>query len=103
MRTMIRQEQRCLTGRIASTDDHDGSVRTCLRLHLSGGVVDADAFELSQPLYSQAVVARTSGDNHGTSRDDIAVFESDVMRVSVGEERSRPDAQLHSDTELHRL
>ena len=51
------QEQRGLACRVSAANDGDRARAAGLRLHLSGGVVDADAFELGDPVQREAVIA----------------------------------------------
>ena len=62
--------QRRLPGRVPSTDDEDGPAGARLRLHLGRGVVDADAFEIGEPIEGQTVVPRAGGNDHRLRRDD---------------------------------
>jgi hypothetical protein len=95
-----REIERRLSGRVPSTDDEDGPSRARLCFHLRRGVVDADAFEIAEPIERQAVVARAGGDDDRLRRDGLAVVEADLVQPAARRQRDRARAELHANPEL---
>jgi hypothetical protein len=57
------QEERGLPDGVAAAHDGDRPAAACLGLGLGGRVVDADAFELGEPVQGQPVVVGSGGDD----------------------------------------
>ena len=92
-----------LAGGVAAADDADARGAAELRLGRPGGVEDAHALELREPVDREAPVLRAGREQDGARGDLVVLFEAHEWRPSPGFERERAVGRRGAGVELARL
>src|ERR1700722_20341737 len=97
---MLGEEESGLSRRISTSDDEDRLTSASLCFRLRGGVVDADAFKISEPIQCETSIARSRGDDDRFGAHDLAIVDVDVVTIAVRPQGSRTSVKFDPNAEL---